>query len=283
MQIGDGKGAIFWDDPWLNGARPRDLAPLIYEACGNNSKTMSVASGLQNQAWARGINLNLGEAGLRQFLLLCDSIQGVTLGEEQDLFQWKWTGSGIFSAKSAYKAFFEGREEMAGVDLIWNLDAPAKCKFFIWLTCRNRCWTADRLERRGMDHPDNCPLCDQEPETISHLLLRCVVARQIWWKILCKWGAIQWLPDEHSTIAEWWEDIHLRGKARRSLATSVTLVLWVIWKHRNNIVFEGDSPNYTRVLSNVSAEGRVWRDAGLLGESFGSFPTVDHVDVARVG
>jgi hypothetical protein len=32
----------------------------------------------------------------------------------------------------------------------------------------------DRLARRGMDHPEKCPLCDQEQETIDHLLLSCV-------------------------------------------------------------------------------------------------------------
>ena len=25
-----------------------------------------------------------------------------------------------------------------------------------------KCWTADRLARRGLPHPEYCPLCDQE-------------------------------------------------------------------------------------------------------------------------
>jgi hypothetical protein len=50
----------------------------------------------------------------------------------------------------------------------------------MWLVQHNRCWTVDRLARRGMDHPDCCPLCDQQEETINHLLFSCVFVRQFW-------------------------------------------------------------------------------------------------------
>jgi hypothetical protein len=48
--------------------------------------------------------------------------------------------------------------------------APRKCKCFMWLVAHGRCWTADRLARQGLSHPEHCPLCEQEEETISHLL-----------------------------------------------------------------------------------------------------------------
>jgi hypothetical protein len=38
-------------------------------------------------------------------------------------------------------------------------------KFFIWLALKGRIWTADRLAKRGLQHPDACPLCDQAQET----------------------------------------------------------------------------------------------------------------------
>lgn len=36
--------------------------------------------------------------------------------------------------------------------------------FFQWLAAFKRCWTADQLQKRGLIHPESCPLCDQEPE-----------------------------------------------------------------------------------------------------------------------
>jgi hypothetical protein len=50
----------------------------------------------------------------------------------------------------------------------------------IWLVFHNRCWTADRLAKRGLPHPDAYPLCDRDDEDIHHLLVGCVFARQVW-------------------------------------------------------------------------------------------------------
>jgi hypothetical protein len=35
---------------------------------------------------------------------------------------------------------------------------------------------------RGAFHPDKCPLCDQEDETIQQLLTTCMVVRQVWFR-----------------------------------------------------------------------------------------------------
>jgi hypothetical protein len=43
----------------------------------------------------------------------------------------------------------------------------------LWLAAHNKCWAADRLAKRGLSHPDKCLLCDQEEETINHLLVSC--------------------------------------------------------------------------------------------------------------
>lgn len=75
------------------------------------------------------------------------------LCEGNDELHWKWTDSRKFTVRSAYLAMFEGRTEFEGHDLIWTSKAPTKCKKILWLACRKRCWTADRLQRRGMDHP----------------------------------------------------------------------------------------------------------------------------------
>jgi hypothetical protein len=62
-----------------------------------------------------------------------------------------------------------------------------KCKVFLWLVIRNRCWTADQLEKGGLPHPNQSPLCNQEDETVQHLLVSCVVSRQVWFNLLESW------------------------------------------------------------------------------------------------
>jgi hypothetical protein len=98
---------------------------------------------------------------------------------------------------------------------LWKSWAPQKCKFFLWLAIRNKCWTADRLRRRGLQHPVVCVLCDQEQETVQHLLCTCSFARQFWHAILFPLSLGDHIPavDEIS-FADWWRKVpKIRKKA----------------------------------------------------------------------
>jgi hypothetical protein len=83
--------------------------------------------------------------------------------------------------------------------------------FFLWLAIRNKCWTADRLQKREMPHPDVCPMCDQAQETIQQLLTACIFAPQFWHKVLAIFGLGHLTPaaDEES-FADWWGKVSLR-------------------------------------------------------------------------
>ncbi|PNT61457.1 hypothetical protein BRADI_5g15442v3 [Brachypodium distachyon] len=255
--LGNGAGSRFWSDPWLAGERIKEFALDIIPR---------IEDGL--------LDPNLTSEGIRQFLLLWDKIADVELGSHDDFFHWKWTSSGNFSVQSAYLAFFEGRTEMVGHDLIRGSKAPSiKCKFFVWLACRGHCWTADRLARRGLDHPARCPLCDQDQECVSHLLLGCSVARLICWQVLILWGRPEWLPRSDASILEWWPSIPLVGKERKDFETSSTLVYWSIWKHRNSIVFDHARVDVVQLLHSIGIEAKAWTRAGLFrGSSFAALP-----------
>lgn len=75
-----------------------------------------------------------------------------------DAFRWRLANDGKFSASSAYKLFFLGREFARGAEQIWSSWAPLEVNFFVWLALHNRLWTADRLARRQLQHPAACAL-----------------------------------------------------------------------------------------------------------------------------
>lgn len=121
---------------------------------------------------------------------------------------WQFAPSGRFSTKSAYEAMFIGAIEFKPWERIWRSWAPGKCKFFMWLVAHDRCWTADRLEKRGLPHPQCCPLCDQEDKTINDLLVACVFSRQAWYNVLHKLGLQNYAPQPHtSSFEDWWEHV----------------------------------------------------------------------------
>ena len=113
---------------------------------------------------------------------------------------------------------------------------------------RNRCvfYGEPPNLARGLSHPERFPLCDQEEETIQHLLTGCVFAQQVWFSILSPLD----LGSEASGhtdlyFADWWAKIiHMFSKEHRKGANSlIILIAWLLWKHRNACVFDGDSPS----------------------------------------
>ena len=54
ITIGDGAKTPFWDSPWLLGRKPKDIAPLIFEA--SRRKNWKVWEALKGNAWILKIN-----------------------------------------------------------------------------------------------------------------------------------------------------------------------------------------------------------------------------------
>ena len=48
------------------------------------------------------------------------------------------------------------------------------------MACAMKCWTSDTLSRKGLPHQVSFPFCHQKEETISHILLSCVLSREVW-------------------------------------------------------------------------------------------------------
>lgn len=132
---------------------------------------------------------------LWEFLQLAEVLHEVHLQPDQeDKHVWRMEASGQFSSKSAYHAFFIGSIEFEPWKRLWRTWAPLKVKLFVWLALWNRCWTADRLAKRGLPHSARCVLCDQEMEDMHHRLVGCVFVREAWFQILQAVGMAQLMP-----------------------------------------------------------------------------------------
>jgi hypothetical protein len=101
----------------------------------------------------------------RCWLSICrfgEMADGVVLRQNvADQHKWELMQHGSYSSKSAYEALFLGSIRFGPWRKIWKTWAPACCKFFIWLVFHGRVWTANRLAKRNLTHPEACPLCDQ--------------------------------------------------------------------------------------------------------------------------
>lgn len=73
------------------------------------AKSMTIARAMQDDAWVVVIRGSPSIPAVAEFLDLWELIGTQQLVDSDDVVSWKLTNSGVFSAKSAYAAFFAGR------------------------------------------------------------------------------------------------------------------------------------------------------------------------------
>ena len=267
--VGNGENTLFWSDHWLLGENLEKLAPNVVKCVPPKiRRTRTVADALLNLTWVSDIKGALGWLGLVEYLQLWDLVSDFTLNDLEDVHHWKLESSGSFSTKSAYRAFFFGSITFEPWKRLWKSWAPGKCKTFIWLAIRNRCWTADRLQKRGLPHPDHCPLCDQEEETVQHILTTCVFARQFWFAVLQPLNLVALVPSRRTiSLADWWLRawIKVPKQHKKGFNSLVMLGAWIILKHRYACVFDGSAPCFQVALRAYKEELQLWIAAGDKG------------------
>lgn len=261
--VGDGTSTLFWTDRWVDGKSIADPAPALLPFVRRRGwRKCMVAQALDNNAWMTDIVGGLPVLAAWQGFRLWEILSEVTLVlGTSDQHVWTLSATGQFTTKSAYERYFVGGVAFEPYKRLWKAWAPLKVKMLVWLALWKRCWTADRLARRGLAHPDRCPLCDQESEDIDHLLITCVTARETWFQVLqwCGLGALA--PRQHERgLADWWQRASRRvaSDKKKGLNSLVMLVVWNIWKHRNRCVFDNAQPGSQHILRAIREEASLW-------------------------
>jgi hypothetical protein len=160
-----------------------------------------------------------------------------------DRLIWRWSAFGSYSTSSAYVTMFIGHTQILGAKETWKVKAPNKCRFFLWLVLHGRNWTSEHAWRHSLHDNSRCTLCDQEAETMEHLLVACPYVRQVWFKALrhCGWQGLA--PLQQDSFVDWLLLMQKRiPKQRRKAFDSLTILCsWSIWLKCNARVFEGCS------------------------------------------
>jgi hypothetical protein len=267
--VGDGRMALFWTDPWLNSASIKQRAPALFAAVEPRTRnTRTVADALADRRWIRDVTGALSVPALVEFLELVDTTQHVPLSPDvPDQVQWKLTASGVYSAESAYRAFFTGMGLFPCGKAIWRTWAPAKCKVHIWLAMQRRLWTADRMARRGLNARATCPLCEQENETADHIAVGCVLVREVWYNSLQRCNLQHLTPAADDELIRWWPEARLRVPRphRKGFDSIVLLVVWTLWKERNSRVFERYAETLPTICQRIADEVELWKLSGAAG------------------
>jgi hypothetical protein len=163
--------------------------------------------------------------------------------------------SGSYSSRSAYAATFIGQSGLPGVAHLWKAKAPSEHKFFMWLAIHDRCWTNDQRQRHGLSNDASCILCQQQTETIDHLIIACMFSREVWFTLLQKCGRQALSPAANDSLVHWWirarETVTLPRRATFDFL--VLLVARVIWLQQNERTFSGTPCGPAQLVVGLSA------------------------------
>ncbi|CAN1163874.1 hypothetical protein LINPERHAP2_LOCUS25246 [Linum perenne] len=162
------------------------------------------------------------------------------LEELLDQFVWQFSDSGAYTVHSGYDLVHHSisRVPMYGPispmdagawNSIWSFPVPPKLQFFIWKCILGILPTRVALCTRIKDIVRLCPVCAYTDETVSHLLLSCLLA--------VRFGAMMNTPLQailSSNFCVVWRRVTqlppLMGKR-------IIFFWWRIWKSRNQVVF----------------------------------------------
>ena len=167
-EVGDVACTLFWTDCWLHGQRICGLVPQLFTL---------VAYRRSNKRTVLG-----GGSYPRCSICWCYCQIPWALGHSL------WGGFATWGRRLIYAVFqylaITRRSLLTGAyfrvrwhgpwDRIWKSWAPGNCNSFMWLMAHDKCWTADRITRCGLPHPEPYPHCDQETEIpLAYLLCLC--------------------------------------------------------------------------------------------------------------
>lgn len=120
---------------------------------------------------------------------------------------------------------------------VWQKQTTPKITCFMWAVALNRIHTNDNLKKKGMIFLNHCILCMKDEEDVSHLLIRCDFASQIWARIL-EWTNYHWVePPDLAQLIDQWALGSQTAKAKEIEIILLMHVVWSIWKERNAQTF----------------------------------------------
>jgi ribonuclease HI len=174
----------------------------------------------------------------------CMQLRKISVKDGRDILWWGHSTLGVFSVKEAYHLLTHPPNQAPeGIwGKVWQPFLWPKISLFLWLTTQNRILTWDNLIKRDFIGPSRCPLCQQNEETLEHLLNNCHYSQQIW-----DWGAQVMRRSQRirgsirDTLGNWGTSPFHNPILQRIWQLLPGFSLWAIWKERNQRIFNSKS------------------------------------------
>jgi hypothetical protein len=102
----------------------------------NRRKNMSVAEAMPGELWMSDLMHDVTIGILAKYIMLwivVDEVEFDFTDQRPDEIVWARTANGEYSVSLAYQMQFQGSINSDFQSLIWQVRAPSRCRFYIWL------------------------------------------------------------------------------------------------------------------------------------------------------
>ncbi|GKB62951.1 RNA-directed DNA polymerase, eukaryota [Tanacetum coccineum] len=188
--IGEGASIKFWDEEWLGTFKLADVFPRLYalesmKDCNISGRLIKLNDHLSSAwNWRRPIRNGREKEEIDSLTCL---IQGVELKSGPDGWSWALKSSGKFSVKSLRVKLDEKILTSSHEKTRWNSLVLKKVNILVWRVDKDSLATRSNLDKRSIDlHSVLCLMCEEDVESLDHLMGRCSWSRSIW-NFIFKW------------------------------------------------------------------------------------------------
>ncbi|KAF5783556.1 putative RNA-directed DNA polymerase [Helianthus annuus] len=259
---GVGVEISFWKEKWTEGDSLQVRYPELFEL--ERAKNVTVADRVKvidgtvvlNFCWIR---MPSTPEEVMAVQLLSDEMFAAARGYGDDRWTWELDGSGNFSVKSLKNYLQCARFPNLGNDFSWNNWTPSKVNFLSWRISLDRLPTLVALARRNVINGQiECKMCGLFAEDVDHLFAGCNGAQYVWDFIShwCKISSIYAFCAKD--LLKWHMQVRGNAKWKQLIYAVIQVALWVIWRSRNDLVFNNKAVNRVRMTTEIKQLSFLW-------------------------
>jgi len=158
------------------------------------------------------------------------------------------------------------------VDDVWHKHVPSKVSLLAWRLLRNRLPTKDNLAHRGILHSNDTTCVDgcASTESTTHLFLHCNFLGDLWSNVF-NWLGISSVPvgelQRHFTRFTKMAGMPFFSHLFFKIIWFTTV--WVIWKERNNRIFQNMISTLFTLIEKVKLNSFLWLKSKQVAFAYG--------------
>jgi hypothetical protein len=270
MKVGRGDLTAFWDEHWVGEQPLRQAFPRLYGISDQKQGLIQDMGSMVGEVWQ-------WELRWRRNRFLWEEDQYREFREIIDVFvpsdnsnKWLWLGDGLqgFNVNYAYmllESAVQNSRRLEPVEdfvfkRLWKGAAPSKVVAFVWQLLLNRIQTKDNLFKRRMLQADQlmCVMCNRTIESANHLFLHCDVAAKVWYEINRWLGFYLVIPPNFFLSFVMWTTCGRNKFVKAGLRLIWCATIWVLWRARNDCVFNAGVVNSLVIIDNIKLLSWQW-------------------------